>query len=175
MRWPLIALCAALLTLMPPMSSSTAADEIPPGALHLKRQTLLVADLERSLEIYRDILGFTVARITESSPDSYSYPVFNVPAAATLRFATLDSDTEGRQFALTEVRGATLPRPDPDAIRTSTPVIQVRDFDAVLAALRDAGLEIVEPTTARSADGRLFKEMAFIDLDGHLVVLYEFE
>ncbi|TVQ44780.1 MAG: VOC family protein [Gammaproteobacteria bacterium] len=173
MRWSLL---TVLLTLMLPASAPAAvADEIPPGALHLKRQTLLVADLERSLAIYRDILGFTVARITESSPESYSYPVFNVPAEATLRFATLDSDTEGRQFALTEVRGAALPRPDPDAIRTSTPVIQVRDFDAVLAALRDTGLEIVEPTTARSADGRLFKEMAFIDPDGHLVVLYEFE
>lgn len=157
------------------MAPAPAPAEPPAGALHLKRQTLLVADLDRSLAIYRDILGFTVARITESSPDSYSYPVFNVPADATLRFATLDSDTEARQFALTEVRGAELPRPDPKAIRTSTPVIQVRDFDAALAALRETGLEIVEPTTARSADGRLFKEMAFIDPDGHLVVLYEFE
>ena len=76
----------------------------------LKRINLCVADMERSLKVYRDILGFTVNYMKDSASDSYSYPVFMFPKEAKLRFATLDSPTQERTFALTEVRGIDLPK-----------------------------------------------------------------
>jgi catechol 2,3-dioxygenase-like lactoylglutathione lyase family enzyme len=174
MRLGMLLMGLALSFLLGAMGGGVAmAAEADASPLHLKRHNLLVADLDRSLAIYRDILGFRVHAITTSTADSYSYPVFNIPAEATLRFASLDSDTEVRHFALTEVTGVRLPSPH-DAIRMSTAVIQVRDFDNVLAKLRATGLTIVEPTVAIGSDGRAFKEMAFIDPDGHLVVLYQF-
>jgi catechol 2,3-dioxygenase-like lactoylglutathione lyase family enzyme len=107
----------------------------------LKRVNLLVRDLDRSLAVYRDILGFRNAQVSQSSPQSYSYPVFRLPAQARLRFCTLDSATEIRALALTEVTGIELPAPGP--IVTSSPVIRVEDFDAVHARLKAAGLVVL--------------------------------
>jgi catechol 2,3-dioxygenase-like lactoylglutathione lyase family enzyme len=139
----------------------------------LKRVNLLVADLDRSLAIYRDILGFRVFEISESSPQSYSYAVFGIPAKAKLRFATLDSSTETRALALTEVKGVELPAPP--AFGTSSPVIRVTHFDEVLARLRAAGLRVVEPRRSKTPEGREFSELGFTDPDGHVVVLYQLD
>ena len=68
-------------------------------SLLYKRITLVVADIERSLTVYRDILGFTINYIQPSDKDSFSYPVFNIPKEADLNFATLDSPTQERTFA----------------------------------------------------------------------------
>jgi catechol 2,3-dioxygenase-like lactoylglutathione lyase family enzyme len=143
------------------------------AALELKRVNLVVADLDRALTIYRDILGFRVFEIHESSPQSYSYPVFRFPRAAKLRFASLDSASQQRALALTEVRGVPLPaRSEP---YLSTPVIRVGRFDAVLAALRARGLVVVEPRSSSTPEGASFREMAFTDFDGNLVVLYQLD
>lgn len=139
----------------------------------LKRVNLLVGDLDRSLAIYRDILGFRVFEISESSPQSYSYVVFGIPAAAKLRFATLDSSTETRALALTEVKGVDLPvRP---SFGTSSPVIRITHFNDVLARLRAAGLRVVEPRRSKTPEGREFSELGFTDPDGHVVVLYQLD
>ncbi len=55
------------------------------SSLHLKRVNLVVADLDRSLTVYRDILGFKVFEVSESPKSSYSYPVFNFPKRARSR------------------------------------------------------------------------------------------
>jgi catechol 2,3-dioxygenase-like lactoylglutathione lyase family enzyme len=150
-----------------------AVDEAPVGEVALKRVNLLVRDLDRSLAIYRDILGFRNAQVSQSGPQSYSYPVFRLPAQARLRFCTLDSASEIRALALTEVTGIELPAPG--SIVTSTPVIRVEDFDEVHARLKAAGLDVVEPRRSKTVEGRDFHELAFTDPDGHLVVLYELD
>jgi len=150
-----------------------AAGEAAVREVALKRVNLLVRDLDRSLAVYRDILGFRNAHVSQSSPQSYSYPVFRLPAQAKLRFCTLDSATENRALALTEVTGIELPAPGP--IVTSTPVIRVEDFDEVHARLKAAGLDVVEPRRSKTVEGRDFNELAFTDPDGHLVVLYELD
>jgi catechol 2,3-dioxygenase-like lactoylglutathione lyase family enzyme len=152
-----------------PVRGETAA--VPEVAL--KRVNLLVRDLDRSLAIYRDILGFRVFAITESGPQSYSYPVFRLPPQAKLRFCTLDSSTEVRAFALTEVTGVELPAPP--AVHLSAPVIRIERFDEVRAKLEAAGLAVVEPRSSKTAEGQTFREMAFTDPDGHLVVLYQLD
>jgi len=150
-----------------------AADEAAVREVALKRVNLLVRDLDRSLAVYRDILGFRNAQVSQSRPQSYSYPVFRLPAQAKLRFCTLDSATEVRALALTEVTGMELPAPGP--IVTSTPVIRVEDFEEVHARLKAAGLDVVEPRRSKTVEGHDFRELAFTDPDGHLVVLYELD
>lgn len=148
----------------------TPADD---NALLFKRTTLVVADIERSLGIYRDILGFTLnAPVSESSAESYSYPVFRIPKEAKIRFVTLDTKTQERTLALTEVTGAPLPKPGQPLM--SALVIRVPDIAATMQKIRALGLETTEPKTARSADGKFaFIEQAFVDYDGHLIVLYQ--
>ena len=62
--------------------------------IRFQRGNIVVADMDRSLEVYRDILGLTVEYTKESEPTSYSYPVFEIPREAKLRFATLNAGPE---------------------------------------------------------------------------------
>lgn len=137
-----------------------------------KRINLCVADLERSLAIYRDIMGFTVDYQKDSKEDSYSYPVFTFPKEAKLRFATLNTATQERTMALTEVKGIDLPpMPVP---RMVAAVINCNEFDEVLEKVAAAGLTVVPPQHLPDLDGNpKGQESAFIDPDGHLIVIYK--
>jgi len=138
----------------------------------LKRINLCVADMERSLKVYRDILGFTVNHLKGSASDSYSYPVFMFPKEAKLRFATLDSPTQERTLALTEVRGITLPKmPIP---HMTAVVLNCVNFDEVVTKAKAMGLKVVPEQPLPDLDGKpKGRETAFVDPDGHLVVLYK--
>ena len=138
----------------------------------LKRINLCVADMERSLKVYRDILGFTVNHMKDSDSDTYSYPVFVFPKEAKLRFATLDTPTQERTLAITEVRGVTLPKlPIP---HTSAVVINCINMDEVIAKVKAMGLKVVPEQPLPGPDGKpKGRETAFVDPDGHLVVLYK--
>jgi catechol 2,3-dioxygenase-like lactoylglutathione lyase family enzyme len=166
-------LAASLLGLS--LAAGPIRGETPPAApeVALKRVNLLVRDMQRSLAIYRDVLGFRVFQCNDSSPQSFSYPVFRIPAEAKLHFCTLDSSTEVRALALTEVRGVELP--PPPQVQLSAPVIRVTRIDEVTAKLKAAGLDVVEPRRSRTAEGHEFTELAFTDPDGHVVVLYELD
>lgn len=137
-----------------------------------KRINLCVADLDRSLAIYRDILGFTIDYQKDSKEDSYSYPVFTFPKEAKLRFATLNTESQERTMALTEVKGIDLPpMPVP---RMVAAVINCPAFDEVLEKVAAAGLKVIEPQDLPDLDGNpKGREGAFIDPDGHLIVIYK--
>ena len=135
-----------------------------------KRVTLVVADIERSLKVYRDILGFTINYHKESDADSYSYPVFNIPKEAKISFATLDSPTQERTIGLTEVKGVELPRES--GIHMTASVIKVEDLASTINRIKGLGLNCTEPETD-SNEYFTFLEQAFVDYDGHLVVLYQ--
>lgn len=139
-------------------------------SLFYKRVTLVVADIDRSLKIYQDILGFTLNSRDPSAEDSYSYPVFRIPKHAKVAFATLDSPDQNRTIGFTEVKGCELPKND--GIHMTASVIKVADLDDCMRKLKALGLECTE----RETDGNdkfTFNEQAFVDFDGHLVVLYE--
>jgi catechol 2,3-dioxygenase-like lactoylglutathione lyase family enzyme len=164
-----VAVLAALCVATVPFS---AADDDAYAGAHFKRVTFVVADMERSLTIYRDILGFDLDGISDSSAESYSYPVFRIDPEATIRFATLSAGTEQiRTMALTEIKGMELPKPGRPHM-TAT-VIRVDDLDAVFAKLEALELETVPGTVAGVPGEFQFKERAFVDFDGHLVVLYQ--
>ena len=140
--------------------------------IRFQRGNIVVADMDRSLQVYRDILGLTVEFTKESEPTSYSYPVFEIPREAKLRFATLNAGPEQRRvLALTEITGIQLPKlplPRPAAL-----VFEVADMDSVLEGLhaRD-DVHVYEEEVLRTQDGRVGREVGMVDPDGHLIVLY---
>lgn len=137
-----------------------------------KRVTLVVADIERSLEIYRDILGFSLNSLSDSDADSYSYPVFNIPKNAKIRFATLDSPSQNRTLGLTEITGCELA--NPEGIKMNASVIQVSNLEEKMSEIIALGLKTTA-STIDHADEFSFKEQSFVDYDGHLIVLYEIQ
>jgi len=141
------------------------------SVLHLKRPCLTIADLERALTIYRDILGFRVDYIGEASPESYLYPVFDLPANAQLKFAALSTEREPRALALTEVKGVDLP--PPPTPRRAAIVIEVPEVVPRIETLRNLGLKVIRPSFFTAPPNLRFTEQAFFDYDYHLIVLYD--
>ncbi len=139
--------------------------------LHLKRPCLIVSDLQRSLKIYQDILGFRLDYVGEASPESYLYKVFQIPAQAKLTFATLSTKHELRALALTEVKGITLPKVN-SSHRVGI-VIQVDDVLSVINQIKELGLTIIEPTFFTAPPNLSFTEQGFYDFDEQLIVLYQ--
>lgn len=147
----------------------TALDK--PANLHLKRPCLLVTDLEQSLTLYRDCLGFRLDYVGEADPGSYLYPVFQLPQAAQLRFAALSTDQEPRALALTEVKG--IPLPSPSIPYRGATVIRVPALASVLPKLKKLGLSPIQASSFSTPPNLTFTEQAVCDFDGHLLVLYE--
>ena len=143
----------------------------PYGLPHYKRVNLLVADLERSLTIYRDILGFSPGNISDSALGSFSYPVFNIPKEARMRYTYLGEPGENRVFGLTEVRHVDLPKPA-DRPHMSASVIGVTGLEAKIDKIEALGLKTSPSKIAGGSEFR-FMEQSFVDYDGHLIVLYE--
>ena len=139
--------------------------------LHLKRPCMLVADLQRSLTLYRDILGFKLDYIGEASPESYLYTVFQLPSQSQLTFAALSTDREPRALALTEVKGITLQSPLPP-YRIGV-VIQVPDVTDTIQRIHALELPIVPSSSFTAPPNLAFTEQGFHDFDGHLIILYE--
>lgn len=144
--------------------------------MYVKRPALVVDNLDRSLEIYRDILGFKVQFIKASAQDSYSYDVFNIARHIALRFATLTADGPDLSiFGLIEAPGARTP-PGPAALRTSAVVIHVNDLDlAMLALAARPDVALLPECALATQDGRKGREVAMIDPDGHAILLYHIE
>jgi catechol 2,3-dioxygenase-like lactoylglutathione lyase family enzyme len=106
---------------------SAEGDSLAAPTVEFRRANLVVTDLDRALQVYRDVLGFMVDGISESSRQSYS----------------------------------------------SALVIRVDDIEAVILAVRELGLYTLHATRAETPEGDGFMEQAFVDFDGHLVVLYQ--
>ncbi|GGE86493.1 VOC family protein [Niveispirillum cyanobacteriorum] len=169
------ALLAALL--LGPLTATSALAADAPAAMDyqgpsFKRATLLVADIDRSLAIYRDILGFQGGEVNNSLPTSYSYEVFNLDPKATLRTSMLSAGpNQVRTLALFEIKGQ--PITTPQSPRPVAMVINAVNLPAVMEKIKAKGLTTIAPRPLKTPEGRTGTETAFIDPDGHLVVLYE--
>jgi len=139
-------------------------------AVRFQRANHVVSDLDRALAFYCGILGLSLEFRKDSARDSYSYPVFGIPAQATVHFAVLNAPSQPRVMALTEVRGVPLP-PAP-LPRRSAIVLDVADIDGVVAASRAAGLQVYPEGRLVTNDGRTGREVGIVDPDGNLVVIY---
>ena len=138
--------------------------------LRFQRANFVVQNIERSLEFYRDVLGFELAFTKDSPDDSYSYPVFEIDKTQPLRFAVLNTAEQVRVLALTEVPAdlPDVPRPRRAAI-----VLEVGDVDAVCDGARAVGCHVYEEEELHTHDGRVGREVGIVDHDDNLVVIYK--
>ncbi len=169
---PLLRLSLILGVLGMLLPGTASADDkdtrrLPP----LYRHSILVNDLERSLTLYRDVIGLRVSRISQLEDDSYSNGFFNVPKGSMRRFAYLHGeDDHGEVLGLGEAPGVELNVNDNP--RNAAFVMTVADPEAILVKIRDMGLTTIDPYEFTSRTGPQGIEFGFLDFDGHLVLLY---
>jgi catechol 2,3-dioxygenase-like lactoylglutathione lyase family enzyme len=141
--------------------------------VRFQRANYVVTDLDRALVLYRDILGMTVEFMHDSEPDSYSYPVFEIDKQAQLRFCVLNTATQPRVMALTEIMGIEFPAtPMP---RRAAIVLAVPNIDEVLAGCAKADFHVYPEEQLVTHDGRTGREIGIVDDDGNLIVIYHIE
>ena len=175
MRTALQALIVLSLTLI--LTSHpivTNADEHEPYTrlAPLYRHSILVSDLERSLTLYRDVLGLELGRVSDTPADSYSYRFFNIEPGAMKRFAYLNGvDNRPNVLGIGEVPGIDLNLPD--SPRSVAYVQTVADVEGVMEQVQAMGLETVPPVEFMSREaGKPGMEFGIIDFDGHLILVY---
>ena len=137
--------------------------------LRFQRANFVVRNIEKSLALYRDVLGFEVAFVLDSPDDSYSYPVFDIATSHRLRFAVLSTEEQVRVMALTEVPAELDAVPHP---RRAAIVLEVGDVDAVCDGARAAGCHVYDEEKLVTHDGRVGREVGIVDYDDNLVVIY---
>lgn len=141
------------------------------SGVRFQRGNHVVADLDRALRLYRDVLGFEVSFTLPPNPHSYSYAVFDIAREAVMRFCVLSTETQERVMALTEVKGVALaPVPHP---RRSAIVLEVGDPDAVMAGAQALGLTVYDEEVLKTKDGRIGREIGIVDFDDNLIVIYK--
>lgn len=150
------------------LTGSVVAQE-QPSSPEVRRWSPVVSDLDETIHLYRDILGFELGRITTDDVDSYAFTVFNIDPSTTPRHAVFHSDKEQRALSVVEVPGVSFQRDDKDVRPAATLINANGRFDAIIARLRAEGYTVFEPHKL-GEDGI---EGAFLDRDGHLYALYE--
>lgn len=137
--------------------------------LRFQRSNYVVADIERALKFYRDILGFDVVFIKDSPEDSYSYDVFEISKTNKMRFAVLSAPQQPNVMALTEVPDA---KPMASTPRRSAIILETVEIDRIVAQSKALGLTVYPEDKLITKDGREGREIGIVDADGNLVVIY---
>lgn len=141
----------------------------PRHDLQFHRSNILVADMDRALRVYRDIIGFKVDFLLDAL--DVALEMFALPEGTSARMAFL-SEGSGAfgSLALTEAQGVDIPR-------AATPytfcsIIEVREglLQPMLDALRKEGCEVGTAYELKQPDRT---DVTFTDHDGHRVVLFE--
>jgi catechol 2,3-dioxygenase-like lactoylglutathione lyase family enzyme len=139
---------------------------------YFQRAALVVSDIDKSLLIYRDILGFSLEYLGIDTPDSYGYEVFKIDNSIQTRFATLSSVQQQRTLALIEVPNIKIY--ESNQTRISAVVIQVKSVEKTRQKLIENKIETLRIVKHDAPNqGLARQEMGFYDFDGHLVVIYE--
>lgn len=141
----------------------------PAHDLQLHRPNILVADMERALRVYRDILGFQVNFLLDAL--GVAPEMFGLPHDTKMRMAFI---SEGRgafgSLALSEAQDVDIPEsqpPYPFCI-----IIEVKEgrLAGILDELRTEGLQV---GTAYELEQPDRTDVTITDHDGHRVTLFE--
>ena len=138
----------------------------------LKRVPIVVSDMERSLKLYRDILGLTVESDKLMKPDAHDERVFNVPPGGLSRSVKFNLGPDQiRAIGLFEVKG--YKGKDPKAPHDHGVVFRVNRIDDIHTKAKAAGIRIVDFVDLTTSAGEKGRELTMLDPDGHLVLVYQ--
>lgn len=70
--------------------------------IRIQRENRVVKNIETSLKLYHDVLGFDIDSVKDLPNSSYAYDLFDIPRGASIRTARLSSKSQLRVLALTE-------------------------------------------------------------------------
>ena len=141
------------------------------NTIRFQRANNVVSNLDRALALYRDIFDMTVEFIHESEPDCYSYSFFGVDKSANINFCVLSTATQPRIMALTEVTGVDLEQPA--LPHRSAIVLEVPDFDQVLAKCAAANFRVLPQSELITDTENVGKQCGVIDDDGNIILIYQ--
>lgn len=166
--------CAVVQTAAPKSKAVAAGPVSVWNGPLFKRMTIMVSNLDRTVRLWRDILGFEVVINAPSGADSYSYPVFNIAPGTAIRYAMVSAGPDQQRiFAFAELKGQAVQVPQNP--RVAAAVINANGRLAeIIAKVGAEGMKVVPAVVLRSATQGIGIEQAFVDWDGHLIVLYEF-
>jgi catechol 2,3-dioxygenase-like lactoylglutathione lyase family enzyme len=140
----------------------------------LKRVPVVVSDMEKSLKLYRDILGLTVESDKMMQPDEHDERVFNVAPGGLTRSVKFNLGPDQiRAVGLFEVKG--YKGKDPKAPHDHGIVFRVTRLDDIHAQAKAAGIRIVDFVDLTTNDGQKGRELTMLDPDGHLVLVYQID
>jgi catechol 2,3-dioxygenase-like lactoylglutathione lyase family enzyme len=138
--------------------------------IRFQRANFVVSDIDRALTFYRDVLGFEVTFRKAHNPESYSFPVFEIPKNAEIGFCILSAPNQPRIMALTQIAGVTMePVPFP---RRGAIVLEMADPDETIEGAKELGLHVYEESRLVTGDGRVGREIGIVDFDGNLILIY---
>jgi catechol 2,3-dioxygenase-like lactoylglutathione lyase family enzyme len=125
-----------------PLPAATATPA--PNVIEV-RVRLAVGDVEKETKVYRDALGLAVRAPGEFRRDAAVLDMMGLPAGAEFRAAMFTVPTTGLTFELIDFKGVDRRTvrsniQDPGSTRIQ---LQVKDVDATIAALKQAGSAVV--------------------------------
>jgi catechol 2,3-dioxygenase-like lactoylglutathione lyase family enzyme len=149
-----------------------------PLAGPLRRAAIIVRDLDRSLTLYRDVLGLTLFKEAAADQHAVLFRLLGL-APAKARFAILQGAADGTPSELGMLGLFEVSDPMPGVLRRPDHSVRVGEValvfltpavDSVAARVAALGLSIVcPPTRFEVPGGGLAREMTFRDFDGALV------
>jgi catechol 2,3-dioxygenase-like lactoylglutathione lyase family enzyme len=141
----------------------------PAHDLQVHRSNILVADMERALSVYRDILGLQVNFLLDAL--DVAPEMFGLPHGTKMRMAFL-SEGKGAfgSLAISEAPG--IERPPAQAPFPFCIIIEVREgrLTGMLEQLRAQGLDVGNAYELAQPDRT---DVTFTDYDGHRITLFE--
>lgn len=175
----IIAACVLWLAAVGPWPAWGAAHDGAPQPRpaeadpYLHRPNLVVADMDRALRIYRDILGFKVNVVMPVKEVDFMRAVFNAPPGVTMRIAFLSSEKQRfGQLGMTEIKGVELPAPPAGTYPDVLIIEHQRDVEGLYQQLKDEGCEL---TRIFDLNGPKRREFIFTDHDGHRVLMMKLQ
>jgi catechol 2,3-dioxygenase-like lactoylglutathione lyase family enzyme len=164
---------AWVVALMPMMAMSASHTEqvsgLAPFDPFTHRSNFVVADLDRALRIYRDILGFQVNVVLPVQEHAFMRTIFGLPEQAQMRIAFLSGKKgEFGHIGLTEVKGIDM-QSNRGGPYPSVLILEVqRELEPLHEKIMKEGSDVSRIFDLKMPDRR---EFIFTDYDGNRVLI----
>ena len=139
----------------------------------IKRISLMTPDLDRSIEFFTEVVGFTLDFEGTLPPGGEPFlgPVFNIDVSRPIRRALLSTEAEPRGLFLIEhPRSPRVDDRQPTAVVT---VVQVSRIEETLARAQAFGAPVSETETDVTPEGVPFREAMITSPGGHAILVYQ--